>query len=138
MIQWGAVTAPLDLWVDEKARLAGFPDGAAFAQAHALKPFRLKQLYRAATKELVGDVADVTVLPVELRKALGDEGFAFASVTPVVVRKSNDRQTVKGLFRLHDGKEVEAVLMQHRGERNTVCISSQAGCAYACSFCSTG
>jgi 23S rRNA (adenine2503-C2)-methyltransferase len=28
--------------------------------------------------------------------------------------------------------------MQHRGERNTVCISSQAGCAYACSFCSTG
>jgi 23S rRNA (adenine2503-C2)-methyltransferase len=132
------VTAPLDLWVDEKARLAGFPDGAAFASAHALKPYRLKQLYRAATKELVADVADVTVLPLELRKSLGDEGFAFASVTPVVVQKSNDRQTIKGLFRLHDGKEVEAVLMQHHGERNTVCISSQAGCAYACTFCSTG
>ncbi len=44
----------------------------------------------------------------------------------------------KGLFRLHDGNEVEAVLMEHHGGRNTVCISSQAGCAYACAFCSTG
>ena len=54
------------------------------------------------------------------------------------MQRSNDRQTTKGLFRLHDGNEVEAVLMEHHGERNTVCISSQAGCAYACTFCATG
>jgi 23S rRNA (adenine2503-C2)-methyltransferase len=42
------------------------------------------------------------------------------------------------LFRLHDGSEVETVLMEHHGGRNTVCISSQAGCAYACAFCATG
>jgi 23S rRNA (adenine2503-C2)-methyltransferase len=47
-------------------------------------------------------------------------------------------QTTKGLFRLHDGNEVEAVLMEHHGDRNTVCFSSQAGCAYACTFCATG
>ncbi len=54
------------------------------------------------------------------------------------MQRSKDEQTTKGLFRLHDGKEVEAVLMEHRGDRTTLCISSQAGCAFACAFCSTG
>jgi 23S rRNA (adenine2503-C2)-methyltransferase len=95
-------------------------------------------LYRAATKELVASVEDVTTLPKDLRAALAAEGFGFDAVAPVVEQHSNDGQTIKGLFRLADGNEVEAVLMQHHGERNTVCISSQSGCAYACAFCSTG
>lgn len=126
------------LWIDEKARRAGYADGAAFALAHGLKNYRLEQLYRAAAKEFVDDLADVTTLPKELRATLAGEGFAFDSVEPVVIQKSNDKQTTKGLFALADGAEVEAVLMEHFGERNTVCISSQAGCAFACSFCSTG
>jgi 23S rRNA (adenine2503-C2)-methyltransferase len=126
------------IWIEEHARRTGYADGAAFASAHALKPYRLQQLYRAATRELIGDVADVSVLPKELRAALAAEQFTFESVTPVVLQASGDKQTVKGLFRLHDGNEVEAVLMQHHRERNTVCISSQSGCAYACAFCSTG
>jgi 23S rRNA (adenine2503-C2)-methyltransferase len=127
-----------EIWIDDKARRAGYADGAAFAQAHGLKNYRLQQIYRAATKELVAGVADVTVLPKELRAALEVESFSFDAVTPVVVQNSSDKQTIKGLFRLHDGNEVEAVLMQHFNERNTVCISSQSGCAYACAFCSTG
>jgi 23S rRNA (adenine2503-C2)-methyltransferase len=126
------------LWIDEKARRAGYADGAAFALAHGLKNYRLEQLYRAAAKEFIDDLADVTTLPKELRATLADEGFAFDSVEPVVIQKSIDKQTTKGLFALADGAEVEAVLMEHFGERNTVCISSQAGCAFACSFCSTG
>ncbi len=126
------------LGIDEKARRAGYADGAAFALAHGLKNYRLEQLYRAAAKEFVDDLADVTTLPKELRATLAGEGFAFDSVEPVVIQKSNDKQTTKGLFALADGAEVEAVLMEHFGERNTVCISSQAGCAFACSFCSTG
>ena len=55
-----------------------------------------------------------------------------------MVQRSRDAQTTKGLFRLGDGKEVEAVLMEHLGDRTTLCISSQAGCAFACAFCSTG
>lgn len=55
-----------------------------------------------------------------------------------MIQRSNDKQTTKGLFRLHDGYEVEAMLMEHHGDRNTVGISSQAGCAYACTFCATG
>ncbi len=127
-----------DLWIDEKARRAGYENGAALASSHGLKSYRAEQLYRAATRELVEDLDAITTLPKDLRAALASEGFALDSVEPVVVQRSRDGQTTKGLFRLHDGNEVEAVLMEHHGERNTVCISSQAGCAYACSFCSTG
>ena len=126
------------VWFEEKARAAGFESGDALAHKHALKPYRIKQLYRAATKELAAGVAQLSVLPAELRAALIDDGFALESVAPVVVQRSNDRQTSKGLFRLADGSEVEAVLMEHHGNRTTVCISSQAGCAFKCSFCSTG
>jgi 23S rRNA (adenine2503-C2)-methyltransferase len=127
-----------ELWIDEKARCVGYADGAAFVAAHALKNYRVEQLYRAATKEFAADLEAITTLPKELRAALVAEGFALDAVEPVVVQRSRDGQTAKGLFRLRDGNEVEAVLMQHHGERNTVCISSQAGCAYACAFCSTG
>ncbi|MDB5070052.1 MAG: hypothetical protein JWM87_1163 [Candidatus Eremiobacteraeota bacterium] len=127
-----------DLWIDEKARRAGYENGAALASSHGLKTYRIDQLYHAAAKELAGNLDDVTALPKELRTTLASEGFTLDSVEPVVVQRSRDGQTTKGLFRLHDGNEVEAVLMEHHGERNTVCISSQAGCAYACTFCSTG
>ncbi len=127
-----------DLWVDEKARRAGFADGASLAEAYALKPYRLDQLYRAATKELIENVASISVLPADLRARLSERGVALDSVEPVVILRSNDGQTTKGLFRLHDGNEVESVLMEHWGGRTTVCISSQAGCAFACAFCATG
>jgi 23S rRNA (adenine2503-C2)-methyltransferase len=126
------------IWLSHFARRAGFPGSEQLARAYALRPYRLRQLYRGACKELVGDVENVTVLPKVLRESLDREGVALDSVTPVAVRGSRDGQTTKALFRLHDDKEVEAVLMEHSGERTTVCISSQAGCAFACAFCSTG
>jgi 23S rRNA (adenine2503-C2)-methyltransferase len=127
-----------DVWFAEKARNVGYDDAAAFAAAHSLKPYRLAQVYRAATKELANDPSAITVLPLATRVALEAEGFSLESVSPVTIQRSNDGQTSKGLFRLRDGSEVEAVLMEHWGDRTTVCISSQAGCAYACTFCSTG
>jgi len=111
---------------------------AEFVAHHALKPYRLEQLYRAATRELAENLDAVTVLPRDMRAALAACGFALESVEPVTLQRSSDAQTTKGLFRLHDGSEVESVLMEHWGGRTTVCISSQAGCAYACAFCSTG
>ena len=45
--------------------------------------------------------------------------------------------TIKNLWRLHDGRAVESVWIPER-RRSTLCISSQAGCAYACAFCATG
>jgi 23S rRNA (adenine2503-C2)-methyltransferase len=126
------------IWFADKVRRAGFADVQSFAQHFNLKPYRLRQIYHAAVKELAAGIEDVTTLPKDLRAALTAAGFSFDSVTPVVIQRSSDKQTSKGLFRLADGSEVEAVLMEHYGDRNTVCISSQAGCAFACAFCSTG
>jgi 23S rRNA (adenine2503-C2)-methyltransferase len=140
MIQWVAMAARTaqDVWLDDKARRAGFADGAALARARGLKNYRLFQLYRAATRELVDDLDAVTTWPKELREELASAGLELESVVPVTDQQSTDGQTTKVLFRLADGAEVEAVLMEHHRERNTVCISSQAGCAYACAFCATG
>jgi 23S rRNA (adenine2503-C2)-methyltransferase len=135
----GAVTRePREIWLSGVVRRAGFSDGAAFAAEFDLRPYRLIQLYRAACRELAGSVGDLSTLPKDLRTRLTERGLAFSSVTPSVVQRSGDGQTTKALFRLPDGKEVEAVLMEHTGDRTTVCISSQAGCAFACAFCSTG
>ncbi|GAC1399464.1 MAG: 23S rRNA (adenine(2503)-C(2))-methyltransferase RlmN [Vulcanimicrobiaceae bacterium] len=131
-------SAAQHIWIDQKARRAGFESGEAFASAHDLKPYRLAQIYRAATRELVERVDAMSVLPLALRASLERERFELEAVEPVTIQRSSDKQTSKGLFRLHDGNEVEAVLMEHWGDRTTVCISSQAGCAYACAFCSTG
>lgn len=129
---------PLTIWIEEKARAAGFAGAQALAQHFGLKPYRFRQLYRAAAKELLAEPNDVTTLPKELRAGIAATGFSFSSLQPIVVQHSRDDQTTKALFRLHDGNEVEAVLMEHFGDRTTVCISSQAGCAFACAFCSTG
>jgi 23S rRNA (adenine2503-C2)-methyltransferase len=127
-----------DIWLDQKARRAGFPDREAWLSAYGARSYRGAQLYRAVCKELVDDLDAITVLPVEMRKRLRSDGFALESVVPVTLQRSSDGQTTKGLFRLDDGSEVEAVLMEHHGDRTTVCISSQAGCAFKCAFCSTG
>ena len=97
----------------------------------------MAQIYRAATKELRGGFSEVTVLPAALRELLAEK-LKLASVGLVHEATSGDRQTTKFLFALADGKEVEAVLMRHRGNRTTACISSQAGCALKCDFCATG
>jgi 23S rRNA (adenine2503-C2)-methyltransferase len=129
---------PSAIWLRDVTAHAGFRDVDDFVRTFDLKPYRLRQLYHAAAKELAADLAAVTTLPQELRAALARRGVGLWSVEPVALQHSKDRQTTKGLFRLHDGKEVEAVLMEHYGSRTTLCISSQAGCAFACAFCATG
>ncbi|MDQ2865022.1 MAG: 23S rRNA (adenine(2503)-C(2))-methyltransferase RlmN [Candidatus Eremiobacteraeota bacterium] len=129
---------PQAIWFGDVSRRAGFSGVEEFARSYDLKPYRLKQIYRAAAKELTDEIVSVTTLPKELRSQLRDVGFSFSSIEPAIVQRSGDGQTTKGLFRLRDGNEVEAVLMEHYGDRTTVCISSQAGCAFACAFCSTG
>lgn len=128
----------LEAWFRDVVERAGFSGLEEFVEHYQLKPYRLRQIYRAATKELVPDVAGVTTLSQELRRSFAERGVAFSAIEPIAVQSSGDKQTTKALFRLHDSKEVEAVLMEHYGDRTTVCISSQAGCAFACAFCATG
>jgi 23S rRNA (adenine2503-C2)-methyltransferase len=129
---------PLTIWLRDVIARAGFPNSDEFARHFDLKPYRLQQIYRAANKELLGGVAEVSTLPLDLRRRMEERGVRFSVIEPIALQRSNDKQTTKGLFRLGDRKEVEAVLMEHYGDRTTLCVSSQAGCAFACAFCSTG
>lgn len=81
------------------------------------------------------DPADITNLPKALRSRLAAD--LPTALRPAAESVSDDGDTVKWLWSLHDGSAVETVLM-HYPERSTVCVSSQAGCAMACSFCATG
>lgn len=125
------------LWWEARAKEAGLAGADELSQRFALPRYRLSQIYRAATKELVPSFDAMSVLPQKLRAELGS-ALKLSSVALVHEATSADRQTTKLLFALHDGKEVEAVLMRHRGGRTTACISSQAGCALKCDFCATG
>lgn len=58
-------------------------------------------------------------------------------MTEVKTQKADQGNTVKTLWKLHDGLFIESVLM-HYPNRTTLCISSQAGCGMACPFCATG
>jgi 23S rRNA (adenine2503-C2)-methyltransferase len=79
---------------------------------------------------------EMTNLPVRLRERLAG---AVPLSTLEVEHESQARDgTVKTLFRTHDGRPVEAVLMRYRDGRNSLCLSSQSGCPLTCTFCATG
>ena len=97
-------------------------------------PYRARQAYRAVFVNLIENWDEATGLPAGLRQRLADE--CPAEVKAEIYGAKNGK-TVKAAF-FFDRVPVEAVLMRHAGGRNTVCVSSQIGCALACDFCATG
>lgn len=98
--------------------------------------FRAKQLWEWLYHHFAGDHDEMTNLPKKLREALAEK-TDFGQLNPVVTEFSSDGFTEKVLFECHDGRLIETVLMRY-DKRNTVCMSSQAGCAMGCVFCATG
>ncbi len=98
--------------------------------------FRARQIWQAIYRDLAATPDEITTLPRPLREKLAAE-FTFGSLSPTAEARSSDGQTRKLLFRLPDGKSIEAVLMGY-AKRRTTCISTQAGCAMGCVFCATG
>lgn len=79
---------------------------------------------------------EMTDLPAAERAGLA---YAFAPLSPGLVREERSSDgTVKHLWRMTDGELVESVLIPASDGRVTLCISSQVGCAMACTFCATG
>jgi 23S rRNA (adenine2503-C2)-methyltransferase len=97
--------------------------------------FRAGQVWAWAARGASGYDA-MTDLPVALRSRLAGE-VPFSSLTLEDEAHARDG-TVKALFRTHDGRPVEAVLMRYRDDRRSLCLSSQSGCPLTCSFCATG
>lgn len=99
--------------------------------------FRMDQVVSAVFGQLVAGWEEVMTLPGALRERLSVEvPFSGLELSAEVTSVKGD--TVKFAFRLHDGNTIETVLMRHEDGRRTACVSSQAGCAMACTFCASG
>jgi 23S rRNA (adenine2503-C2)-methyltransferase len=98
--------------------------------------YRTKQVWEGLYDQ-GREIDELTNVSKTLRARLANEPTMATSLAVVDESADEGATTVKWLWRLHGGAEVETVLM-HYEDRSTVCISSQAGCAMACGFCATG
>jgi 23S rRNA (adenine2503-C2)-methyltransferase len=98
-------------------------------------PFRATQIYKSVYQRWLGDFELMTDLPKTERKTLAEE---WDIQLPAIHRRFESIDgTRRYLIRLPDGEMAETVYIPEE-TRNTTCISSQVGCALACTFCLTG
>ncbi|MCZ2495981.1 23S rRNA (adenine(2503)-C(2))-methyltransferase RlmN [Xylophilus sp. Kf1] len=108
---------------------------AAFCEELGEKRFRATQLFRWVHQRGASDFSAMSDLAKSLREKL--PAIAEVRALPVVAEHVSTDGTVKWLFDVGDGNAVETVFIPE-DDRGTLCISSQAGCAVNCRFCSTG
>lgn len=108
---------------------------AAFCEQLGEKRFRAVQLFRWIHQKGASDFTQMT----DLARGLRDKLPAVCTITdlPVLSRQDSVDGTIKWLFDVGGGNAVETVFIPE-DDRGTLCISSQAGCAVGCRFCSTG
>ncbi|MGR4871715.1 23S rRNA (adenine(2503)-C(2))-methyltransferase RlmN [Variovorax sp. LARHSF232] len=108
---------------------------AAFCERLGEKRFRATQLFRWVHQRGESDFTRMTDLAKSLREKLATA--AHVEALPVLTQNESADGTIKWLFDVGDGNAVEAVFIPE-DDRGTLCVSSQAGCAVGCRFCSTG
>ncbi|HUX64422.1 23S rRNA (adenine(2503)-C(2))-methyltransferase RlmN [Sulfuricella sp.] len=108
---------------------------AAFFAESGEKPFRAKQLLRWMHQFGESDFSRMSDLSKALREKLG--GLAVVEPPRLMQEQISDDGTRKWLLDVGAGQGVETVFIPE-GDRGTLCVSSQVGCALDCSFCSTG
>ena len=107
----------------------------SFLETKGVKPFRASQIFHYIYKENCWHWQDMQLLPKKDREVLLKE--AELNIPEVVSRlDSPDGDTVKLLLKLADGNTVETVLMHHP-YGNSICLSTQVGCAVNCAFCAS-
>jgi len=108
---------------------------AAFCDGLGEKRFRATQLYRWIHQKGQADFEQMSDLARSLRSKLA--GVAEVRGLPLISEHVSADGTVKWLFDVGEGNAVETVFIPET-DRGTLCVSSQAGCAVGCRFCSTG
>ena len=108
---------------------------ATFCDSLGEKRFRATQLYRWIHQRGQADFNQMSDLAKSLRSKL--VGVAQVSALPLISEQVSADGTVKWLFDVGGGNAVETVFIPET-DRGTLCVSSQAGCAVGCRFCSTG
>ncbi|MFZ5465825.1 MAG: 23S rRNA (adenine(2503)-C(2))-methyltransferase RlmN [Pseudomonadota bacterium] len=120
-----------------KINLLGLPKGKLeqFFVEMGEKPFRAAQVMKWIHQRGVIDFAEMSDLSKALREKLAQ--VAEIRIPEVQFEQKSRDGTMKWVLRLDSGNSVEMVYIPER-ERATLCVSSQVGCALACTFCSTG
>ena len=108
---------------------------AVFCERLGEKRFRATQLFRWIHQKGVADFDEMTDLAKSLREKI--KGRCKVEPLSVISRHASSDGTIKWLFDVGAGNAVEAVYIPE-SDRGTLCVSSQAGCAVGCRFCSTG
>jgi 23S rRNA (adenine2503-C2)-methyltransferase len=108
---------------------------AAYCEQLGEKRFRATQLFRWIHQKGAFDFDQMTDLAKSLRDKLATQ--AHVTALPIISEHVSTDGTIKWLFDVGNGDAVEAVYIPET-DRGTLCISSQAGCAVGCRFCSTG
>ena len=111
------------------------PELEVFLSGQGKERFRATQIFKWLYQKDARSFAEMTNLSKDLRVEL-EESACISNLEPTTVEIGKDG-TRKYLFVLEDGAGVESVIIPDEG-RNTLCISSQAGCAMGCEFCLTG
>jgi 23S rRNA (adenine2503-C2)-methyltransferase len=106
-----------------------------WCQAQGEKKFRAVQLFRWIHQKGVADFSAMTDLAQSLRQTLLEK--AEVRALPVLSRHDSADGTLKWMFDVGQGNAIETVFIPE-ADRGTLCVSSQAGCAVGCPFCSTG
>lgn len=110
----------IDLWLKDRGHL----------------PYRRKQILGWLYSQLSTDFESMTTLPAGLRRELS-QAFHVSGTEIATVRRSTDESAAKLLILLHDGQNIETVIMHYR-YGVSACISSQVGCKMGCAFCASG
>lgn len=108
---------------------------AAFCERLGEKRFRATQLFRWIHQKGAAQFEDMSDLAKSLREKL--KTSAHVQALPVLSQHISVDGTIKWLFDVGGGNAIETVFIPE-DDRGTLCVSSQAGCAVACRFCSTG
>lgn len=96
--------------------------------------FRVKQINKLLYQDFISSWQEASVLPKDLRAELEKQCPLEINAQEVSLKDAS----VKAVITLEDKQKVEAVLIKNSDQRNTVCVSSQIGCALGCKFCATG
>lgn len=113
-----------------------YEDLASWLTSHGEKEYHAKQLFDWVYQKRVTNWDKMTNLGKELRQKLAKQ-VKLGVLELVKVQDSDDGETYKFLWKLHEGNYVESVLICS-GTRRTVCVSSQVGCPARCAFCASG
>ena len=108
---------------------------ATFCERLGEKRFRATQLFRWIHQRGESEFDQMSDLAKSLREKL--KGCAHVQSLPVISEHVSQDGTIKWLFDVGAGNAIEAVFIPE-DDRGTLCVSSQAGCAVGCRFCSTG